>query len=208
MLFRSFSSNEYNKVPHRQVIWTARLVESEKGIIKFLSIILDLLLKPNNNIKIIIVGEGPDRRMISDFLASNSLNHIVSLKGWVSQNDMIKFYRSSDLFLLPSVRDQNPLSVIEALWSSLPLMISNRCGNHYEALYGKKNGWLLDIDNEASVRSCWQQFSILNDEELSKMGIESFATANKYFKSEESLNHLIYELTKNGCVSIPKKQTV
>ncbi len=183
-----------NKFGIRQVIWPARLNEREKGIIKFLSIISEKLLNCNEEIKIIIVGEGPDREVISEFLKNRNLNKVVELKGFVSQNEMKNLYLSSDLFLLPSLIDPNPLSVIEALWSSLPIMISNHCGNSIEAISGSRNGWLLELEDEELVKKSWQQFLDSDDNQLSLMRTNSLNIAKKYFNSNNSIDSLIDNL--------------
>ena len=47
------------------------------------------------------------------------------------------------IFLLASLRDPCPLSVVEALWMSKPLLISNHCGNISEALVESKMDLVL-----------------------------------------------------------------
>lgn len=47
---------------------------------------------------------------------------------------MIELYSISDVFVLPSISDANPLTCIEALWTELPLFISENCGNYPEVI--------------------------------------------------------------------------
>ena len=57
------------------------------------------------------------------------------------------------IFLLASLRDPCPLSVVEALWMSKPLLISNHCGNISEALVESKNGFSFDPLSSKSIKN-------------------------------------------------------
>ncbi len=177
------------------VIWPARLNESDKGIINFLSIIKDSFAEYNKNILILIAGEGPDRRIIQDFLDENKLSRCVKLLGFVDEEMMIEYYRSADLFLLPSIIDPNPLSVIEAMWSSLPLMISNSCGNYPEAIIDGENGWLLNLSDTDSVKNKWNNFINCNADELEALSRNSFKRAQEYFTSKKIIAEFVKKIT-------------
>ena len=64
---------------------------------------------------------------------------------------MPKYYAASDLFLLPSIHDPNPLSVVEALHSGLAVAISDRCGNVEEGVMDGDNGFVEGIPLPASI---------------------------------------------------------
>ena len=60
---------------------------------------------------------------------------------------MIELYSISDVFVLPSISDANPLTCIEALWTELPLFISENCGNYPEVIEQGKNGYSFNYKN-------------------------------------------------------------
>lgn len=180
------------------IFWPCRLNEHDKGVINFLGIIKENLILNKDQIKIVIAGEGPDRQIISSFIKKNHLENIVELKGFLNQDQIKKYYYTSHLFLLPSIIDPNPLSVVEALWSSLPIMISSNCGNSSESVVEGLNGWVLNLSDPESILDSWAMFVKSDSDKLKKMGKESIKIANKYFSSNIEIQNLINALNKDN----------
>ena len=185
------------QIDKKIIFWPCRLNEHDKGIINFLGIIKNQLILNEDLIKIVIAGEGPDRQMISNFIKKNHLESIVELKGFLNQDQIKNYYYTSHLFLLPSLIDPNPLSVVEALWSSLPIMISTNCGNSSESVVEELNGWVLNLSDPKSIVKSWIQFVKSDNNKLKSMGKESFEIANKYFDSKKEINNLIQSIKLN-----------
>ena len=186
------------QIEKKIVFWPCRLNEHDKGIINFLDIIKDILILNKDLIKIVIAGEGPDRQIISSFIKKNRLENIVELKGFLNQDQIKDYYYTSHLFLLPSLIDPNPLSVVEALWSSLPIMISSNCGNSSESVVEGLNGWVLNLSNPKLVLDSWAMFVKSDKDKLKKMGIESIKIANNYFSSNIEIQSLINALKNDN----------
>ena len=53
--------------------------------------------------------------------------------------------------------------------SSLPLLVSNRCGNHYESVSVNENGYLIDPDDAQSIIDALNNI-IINRDNLRTMG--------------------------------------
>ena len=164
-------------------LWPARLDEQTKGLLNFLRAI-EGSVRPG--VKILIAGEGPDRREIESWLASSSLSG-VTLLGWQREERMLELYASSDLFLLPSFRDPNPLSVIEALWAGLPLLISDRCGNWPEAIEPGVNGWVVDPTSQTEMRRAFEAAVQMSFEERARAGGVSASIAREKFSTQANV---------------------
>jgi len=162
------------------ILWPARLHERTKGLLNFLGAVEGVV---HPRVKILIAGEGPDRRVLESWLASSSIAG-VTLLGWQSEERMLELYASSDLLLLPSLRDPNPLSVIEALWAAIPLLISNRCGNWPEAIEQGVNGWVVDPTSQTELRQVFEQVLRLTPEELARAGTASARIARQNFSTQ------------------------
>jgi glycosyltransferase involved in cell wall biosynthesis len=134
-----------------------RLLESDKGILNFFN---GIGVENVKRAKFFIAGNGPDKHLIEEYIASNSLNEHIKLLGHCSTSDMIKLYRRSNVFVLPSFSDPSPLSLIEAIRMKLPVLISERCGNHFEAAVSGKNAFIFDPLNNKSIKDAFD--SILN----------------------------------------------
>jgi glycosyltransferase involved in cell wall biosynthesis len=169
------------------ILWPARLHEQTKGILNFLRAIHGSL---QPRVKILIAGEGPDRGMLESWLASSSISG-VTLLGWQSEERMLELYASSDLLLLPSLRDPNPLSVIEGLWAGLPLLISNRCGNWPEAVEQGINGWVIDPMSEAQMRQAFEQILRLTPVERTRAGAASARIAESKFSTQTNVESFV-----------------
>ena len=149
--------------------WPARL-EKEKGILPFLELLNRDML---HDWQIMLFGEGSLHDAVADFILQNDLADAIVLHPYVTPQEVVKIYNSVDLLLLPSLRDPNPLSVIEALRMGLPLLASNAVGNHFEAIT-KRNGWTLHLEQSKKQKTALiaQVFSS-SKEELAIKGSES-----------------------------------
>lgn len=168
------------------LLWPARLHENTKGILNFLIPVKSIL--SGSDLKILIAGEGPDKTKIERWIADN-LPENVFLVGQKSEPEMLGLYSVADVLLLPSLSDPNPLSVIEGLWSSLPLLISKHCGNHIEAVNPNCNGWVIDPLSIDSIRSAVLKLKGMSRAELKIFGENSLAIAQKNFASSMAIRN-------------------
>lgn len=174
------------------LLWPARLHEETKGILNFLHAVAELI-RPN--VKIFIVGEGGDRGKIESWLKA-SANENVVLLGQQTQEVMVELYALSDVLLLPSLRDPNPLSVVEGLWAGLPLFISRRCGNWPEALHEGVNGWLVDPNCARSMQVALRDLISKSREELYAYGQKSVLIAEERFATTRCVRQFIDALSR------------
>lgn len=132
------------------VFLIAARLNKEKGIVEFLKLYKNVETK--NKACILIAGDGPLRSEIEEY--ANSHNIRIKLLGNKTQDEMVGLLACADCFLLPSLSDPNPLSVIEALWAGKPLFISDGVGNQNEAVIEKQNGFIFSYDDtENAIRN-------------------------------------------------------
>jgi glycosyltransferase involved in cell wall biosynthesis len=167
----------------RVFLWPARLHEPTKGIINFLASVKDTI---SDRDVIIIAGEGPDRLAIQQWLDDHGMR-TVRLVGHQTQDRMIDWLTAADVFLLPSLRDPNPLAVIEALWAGLPVMISSHCGNYPEAVTSGLNGWVVDPLDRKSLRAAYADAASAPAARLLFMGAASARIARQRFAATPAL---------------------
>ncbi len=96
-------------------------------------------------------------------------------------------YKLSDLFIIPSVKDNNPLTLIEALHSKLPILASNKIGNYPEAIQDGINGWSLNPLDAKSIQLASSSAFSSSKQKLQLMGVKSKDIANKNWNSKEAL---------------------
>lgn len=124
-------------------ICPARL-SAVKGIDKFIPILAKC--KNKDKVTILLAGDGELKEEIETEVKNTGLD--IRLLGFQSQQSIIELYSLSDIFLLPSLSDPNPLTCIEALWAGLPLFISEHCGNYPEVVKNGKNGFVFNYHDE------------------------------------------------------------
>ena len=128
----------------RFAITPARL-EDCKGLREYIS-----LLTPEtiNGWRIAIVGQGHLKNELNALINIRGLADRIKLYDFIPYSDMPKLYAAADLFVLPSKHDPNPLSVVEALFSGLPMAVSDQTGNVEEGVTEGRNGWRLPVLDE------------------------------------------------------------
>lgn len=75
-----------------------------------------------------LIGDGPLRLMIEDQLKSASTRVCVRLLGALPNVDLPNYYRSADIFIMPSYREGMPRSLMEAMASGLPIVSTDAGG--------------------------------------------------------------------------------
>jgi len=103
----------------------------------------------NPRLRLILLGGGSLAGQIQALLAQAGLHERVHLGGRVSQNDLPRYYEAADLYLSASHSDGSSVSLLEALASGLPVLVSDIPGNR-EWIETGRQGWLFpDGDDQA-----------------------------------------------------------
>lgn len=165
-----------------------------KGILEFLSIFKDV--KSHKKVKIIIAGTGELEKNILNYCKRENLN--VKLVGSKSQEEMLELYTLVDCLVLPSLSDPNPLSCIEALWSGLPLIVSNKVGNHLETVKEGKNGFVFSYENREETINKIENF--INKDSLWKKNASNISReiAENLYMPHKVIKSLINKLEEEG----------
>lgn len=108
---------------------------------------------------------------------------------------VVGYYSNSDCFILPSYSDPSPLSIVEACCCGLPLLISCRCGNHYETLIEGENGFSFDPDNTKQIKSAYESLLTCRQNWV-EMGRKSYQMFEVNFKQETVLKRFV-EILEN-----------
>jgi glycosyltransferase involved in cell wall biosynthesis len=99
-------------------------------------------------LRLLIVGEGPDRDKIEQMIDHHSLNSVVTLTG--QQTDMPGVYNSIDIFVLPSLNEGLPMTLLEAMAASRPV-IATRVGAVPKVITDGVTGLLVEPADEAGL---------------------------------------------------------
>lgn len=83
------------------------------------------------NAQLIIAGSGPERQALGDLAAELGLTDAVAFTGRVDNENMAKLYYSANVMVNPSLADNMPNSVLEALACGVPVVSTNVGGVPY-----------------------------------------------------------------------------
>ncbi len=96
-----------------KILFLARLI-SKKGLIYLLKA-MEILVKEFPKIKLVIVGDGNERKKFENFVIESGLNQNVKFVGSVSDLVKRRHYQQADIFCAPYVDEGYGLTVLEAL---------------------------------------------------------------------------------------------
>ena len=94
--------------------------------------------------RLLVLGEGPERERLQVAIDRAGLSREVQLLG--HRKDIERFYRATDCFLFPSIREGFGMAAVEAMASGLPLIASYNRGTRE---YAGENAYTLRYDDAA-----------------------------------------------------------
>jgi L-malate glycosyltransferase len=117
----------------------------EKGIDILLSAFGEVSLK-YNDIKLIVVGDGPYLKSLQKNYNNKSWWEKIYFTGTLSWENAVKYLNIFDVAVIPSRFEGFGLSAIEAMAASVPVIASNT-GGLTEIIIDKKSGILFEVGN-------------------------------------------------------------
>ena len=166
---------------------SARL-EWYKGLLEFFSLLdADML----QGWKILVMGSSSLKKRLLQLVEQRSLKRYFQQMDLIPYAEMPVYYAASDLFLLPSLMDRNPLSVVEALHSGLPVAVSNLAGNVDEAVTEGRNGWILPVKDAERFPNVLREIFATPIERLQKMGNCSLVENACFWNSKEGVKRFL-----------------
>ena len=134
------------------LITTSRLVP--KNAVQ--DTILSLKYLPSN-VKLVVVGGGPDAVKIQDMTMENGLDSRVMFVGQIKYEDIPKYLKVCDIFVRPSISEGFGNSFIEAMAAGLPV-IATPVGGIVDFIFDpvrnmnmEPTGYFCEVNNPKSV---------------------------------------------------------
>ena len=95
----------------------------------------------------VLLGDGPMREDVENEIIRHNLQDRFTLPGWVSPEEVIGWFRNSDILFMPSLSEGLPVVGVQALAMGLAMVVSN-IGGFVELVDSGKNGFLVDHLND------------------------------------------------------------
>lgn len=151
------------------------------------------VVKKIDNVTFTFLGDGELLEVCKNIINSNSVQDKIILGGW--SFNVLDTLLEYDVFLLNSLWEGLPISILEAMSVGLPVICSNIKGNN--ELVDDSNGWLTEIYDLNALEKV--VLEILADKNiLVQKGRESLKKVTTLFHEEFFINEYqkLYEMRK------------
>ncbi len=173
------------------IICIARM-SSEKGLMGLVSACSKL--KTISNIRMILIGDGPDRDDIETAIVEFGLQDMFTLTGYLSEKEVLKYLANADVLAVPSLMEGIPVVLMEAMAMNVSV-VAPRLSGIPELIDDQHDGLLY-------TPADWDDFQekmrlLISDDELRKK-LQSNATQkiNSQFSFGECVKPLYQQFTK------------
>ena len=80
------------------------------------------ILNKKYDLELNIMGDGEDKQKIIDLIDKSGLKNVVKIRGRLSDEELIDYYSSSDIYVMSSDYEALPLTLLEVMASGLPIV--------------------------------------------------------------------------------------
>lgn len=168
--------NEYSELPKKGVFRRKYNICNGDNIILFLGRIhkikgLDMLvsayaelLEDRKNIRLVIAGQDHGYlHEIKSLIKKLNIDDAVIFTGFLSGENKLSAYVDADVYVLPSIYETFPVTVLEACACGTPVIVTDQCG--IADVVDGKIGYVVDCDKDKLRKAI---FKILSDDGLRK----------------------------------------
>ena len=176
----------------RVMLYVGRL-SPEKEVDVLIKAFHELQAKQGNNIKFVIVGDGPDRIRLSKLTTS----HDVIFTGSLSGRELAMAYASADVFTFASQADTFGNVVLEAIASGLPVIAYDYVCAHQHVKQGV-TGWLTPLgQTDALIQSICDLPELPQLRQMGQLASESVQETSWQFPVQQ-LEQALYQVVKES----------
>ncbi|MHC1784986.1 MAG: glycosyltransferase family 4 protein [Anaerolineaceae bacterium] len=154
----------------------------------------------NGKWDLVITGSGPLEQDLKTLSRDLRLENNVIFSGWKQIDDMPVFYGLASCMILPSISEPWGLVVNEAMASSLPVLVSNKCGCQPELCFRGVNGFDFNPFLEDEMTAAMLKISSTSSD-LGRMGSASYNIIQRF--SPEN-----YALSLSDCINTLRENKI
>jgi len=133
------------------------------------------------NIKVILLGDGPEMEKLKEISQKKNLINNIEFKGWIDRNNIPNYLAASSigigpLMLTEVTKNALPIKVLEYMASSLPIIAKSGTLSN-DILNDGKNGFFINDSKDLAAKL---ELLSLDEKLLTNMGKESFNMIQKF----------------------------
>lgn len=159
------------------ILFTSRLTAT-KGV-HYLIYAIPKILRRNREAHFVFAGAGPKEKWINLLKRMKVDEKFYTFLGYVDYQELPMLYAKANIFVVPSLYENLPLRILEAMSCESAVVASNICAIP-EAILNRKNGLLIPPGSVSDLVDCL--LTLLEDEGLRKrLGRNARRTAIERF---------------------------
>ena len=183
-----FSPSEKKRTEKRKTILCVARYTKQKRLDTLIEA-LSLLKEEGLDFKAILIGEGEEEENLKKMIQTQALSKEITLLPLMSQQELSRYYRESDVVILPSVDEGFGLVLVEAQLCQTPV-IGADSGGIPDIIEPEKTGLLFPPGEVHSLAYSIKR--MLTDKELARnLTLNAYQKARKRFSPENIAQEFI-----------------
>ena len=149
------------------------------------------IVKEYPNLKLIILGEGEDRKNLENLIKNLSLRNIVFLEGY--KKNVFNYLYNCECYISSSLYEDPGFTLIESGFLNKPVIAADSNTGPSEILNNSKNGFLFKNNDKISLINQYLQFKKYNAKEVmnKKINLKKFSKNFSIFKHFQNLEKIL-----------------
>jgi glycosyltransferase involved in cell wall biosynthesis len=145
--------------------------------------------KSLKRVKLVIIGDGKDRRILEDLINKYKLSENIFLTGWIQEDEINRFYQAADIFAHMARWEPFGVVVLEAMANGLPVIGTEETMAAIDRVKEGENGFIIKPED---FRSLAEKIIYIYDNEqlLKNMSVSARETALEW-PVDRGINDLI-----------------
>jgi glycosyltransferase involved in cell wall biosynthesis len=177
------------------IVCVARLAE-EKAHLLLLEAAARVL-SAGTALRLVLVGDGPLRPVLERRVAELGLGGLVQVTGLVGPDEVRRHVAAARAFVLASLTEGLPVSIMEALAVGRPVIATN-VGAIAELVRPGETGWLVTAGSAEALSDAMREALATPVEALTEMGRRGSALVAARHRAAVEIRHLEALLTGGG----------
>ena len=126
---------------------------------------------------------------LNKYLTKKKLKNKINLLGYKNQIDVLKIINKSDIFIMPSITEGTPISLLEAM-SSGKICVCSKVGDIPLIIKNNLNGFLINLNEKSFLETIYKIHS-MKRKEIKKIQINAIKTINKNFSNKKLYSKIL-----------------
>ena len=144
----------------------------------------------NPELRLILLGTGSIESEVVRYINGSGLNDVIYRPGMVSQEKMVEYFRATDLYMSCAGSDGTSISLLEAMASGIPVLVTEVGGNCEWVAQGE-NGWLAPVGDVESFARGLLKASKMGLDERKRISSTNRRVAEKRANWEKNFPRLL-----------------